>query len=66
VKLLVIVVLLAILVSLASGLFYLIKDKGSSRRTLHALTWRIVLSVLLFGLLIAGWLTGLIEPNPAP
>jgi hypothetical protein len=66
VKLLVIAVLLAIVVSLASGLVFLVKDKDDSRRVVRALTVRIVLSVLLFALLIAAWYTGLIQPNPTP
>jgi hypothetical protein len=65
-KLFVLVVLAAILVSLASGLFFLVKDKDDSRRVMRALTVRIVLSVLLFALLIAAWFTGLIQPNPTP
>jgi hypothetical protein len=66
VKLLVIAVLLAIVVSLASGLVFLVKDKDDSRRVVRALTVRIVLSVLLFALLIAAWLGGLIQPNATP
>ncbi len=65
-KLLVIVVLLGILVSLGSGLFFLVRDKDGSRRVLRALTVRISLSVILFLLLIAAWLAGLIEPNATP
>jgi hypothetical protein len=44
----VIVLLVAIFVSLASGLFYLIRDKGEGTRTVRALTWRVGLSVVLF------------------
>jgi cytochrome bd-type quinol oxidase subunit 2 len=66
VKLLVVVVLLAILASLGSGLFFLVKDKDDSRRVLRALTVRIVLSVALFLLLILAWFTGLMEPNATP
>jgi len=66
VKLLVIAVLVAILASLASGLFFLVKDKDDSRRVMRALTVRIALSVILFLLLIAAWFTGLIQPNAFP
>lgn len=65
-KLLVIVVLLGILASLGSGLIYLVKDKEGSPRVLRALTLRISLSVILFLLLIAAWMAGLIEPNATP
>lgn len=65
-KLLVILILLAILVSLGSGLFFLARDRDDSRRVLHALTVRIALSVLLFVLLIVAWLAGLIQPHATP
>ena len=63
VKLLVLLLLAAILVSLFSGLFFLNRDQGDSRRMLPALTIRIALSVLLFLVLLIGWLTGAIQPH---
>lgn len=63
VKLLVLVLLAAILVSLFSGLYFLSRDEGGSRRLLPALTLRIALSVLLFLLLLIGWLSGGIQPH---
>ncbi|MGB5541743.1 MAG: twin transmembrane helix small protein, partial [Gammaproteobacteria bacterium] len=45
------------------GLFYLVKDKGTSERTVRALTVRISLSVLLFVLLMLGYATGLLQPH---
>ena len=69
-KIIVIIVLLVILGSLGSGLFYLIRDKGRGNRTVKALTWRIALSFALFILLMLGYATGLIRPHgafpPAP
>jgi len=65
-KLLAIVVLLAILASLASGLFFLVKDKDDQRRVLRALTIRVALSVTLFLILMIAWYLGLIEPNATP
>jgi hypothetical protein len=65
-KLLVIVVLVGILASLGSGLVFLVKDKDGSPRVLRALTIRISLSVILFLLLVAAWMVGLIEPNATP
>lgn len=54
------VIFLGILFSLGSALFYLMKDKGGSNRTVNALTVRIGLSVLLFLLLLLanylGWI----------
>ena len=63
IKILIILVLIAILYSLFSGMFYLIKDKSQSRRTVKALTIRIVLSVALFILLMLGFATGVIQPH---
>jgi len=40
----ILVTLLVIVASLGSGLFYLMRDRGDSRRTLNALTLRIALS----------------------
>jgi cytochrome bd-type quinol oxidase subunit 2 len=62
-KALVILLLLVILVALSSGMFFLVKDKGESDRTVKSLTVRIVLSVALFLLLFIGFATGLIEPH---
>lgn len=52
-----------ILVSLFSGLFFLIRDQGRSKRTVKALTWRVGLSLALFLLLLAGYYFGLIKPH---
>jgi predicted MFS family arabinose efflux permease len=66
VKLFVILVLLGIVGSLGSGLFFLMKDKDNERRVLRALTIRVALSVFLFLLLLAAYFAGLIQPNAAP
>ena len=62
----IVLTLLLIVGSLGSGLFYLIRDRSRSRRTLNALTLRIALSVVLFLLILIGLFTGVIEPNPSP
>ena len=62
-KLLVLLILGGIVVSLGSGLFYLVNDKGDSGRLARALTWRIGLSVLLFVFLVVAGLNGWIAPN---
>jgi hypothetical protein len=62
-KLFVVLMLVAILGSLASGLIFLIKDNGQSTRTAKALTWRIGLSVFLFLVLMLGIYTGIIQPH---
>jgi hypothetical protein len=62
-KIVVIVMLLLILASLGSGLFFLISDQGRNPRTVKALTMRIGLSVALFLLLMLAYATGLITPH---
>lgn len=61
-KLLVILILFVILLSLGSGLYYLVSDQDSSGRLVRALTWRIGLSIALFLLLIVAGLLGWIVP----
>jgi len=63
IKILIVVVLLAIILSLFTGLFHLVKEEGESRRMVNALTVRIVLSVALFVLLFIAWCAGLITPH---
>ncbi|MBU3735902.1 MAG: twin transmembrane helix small protein [Methylobacterium sp.] len=60
IKIFIVAMLLLILGSLFSALFYLIKDKGQGDRTAKALTIRISLSIGLFILLMAGYYSGLI------
>jgi hypothetical protein len=62
-KIIVVLILFTIIGSLFSGLFFLIRDKGASDRTVRALTVRISLSVLLFILLMIGYATGLLQPH---
>ena len=58
--LLIIAVLILILWNLGAGLYYMMVDKGESKRTVNALTRRIALSVaLIIGVIIAakrGWI----------
>ncbi len=69
--LIVIAFLIAIIWNLGAGLYYMLVDKGGSKRTVNALTRRIVLSVVLFlGVAFAaymGWidLHG-VGSNPSP
>ena len=59
-KILVIVFLLAIVGSLASALFFLLRDQGKSKRMVNALAVRVGLSLLLFLMLMAGHYFGLL------
>ncbi len=63
IKIFVVILFIAILFSLGSGLFYLVTDKGKTKRTANALTLRIAISLIAFLLLIIGYFTGLIQPH---
>ena len=63
-RIIVVAFLFIIVSSLASALFYLVKDKGKSDRTVRALTVRISLSLGLFLLLMAGHYFGILPPRP--
>ena len=52
-----------ILGSLASALYYLIKDKGQSDRAVKMLTIRVGLSLALFVLLMAGYYFGIVPQS---
>ena len=64
-KLPVLLVLGFIVFSLFEGMYFLAKDDGDINKTrvVKALTVRIVLSLTLFGLLILGYFTGVLEPH---
>lgn len=62
-RIIIIAFLLVIVGSLVSALYFLVKDKGQSDRTLKALTLRVSLSVGLFLLLMAGFYFGIIPPR---
>jgi hypothetical protein len=59
-KIVIILLLLATVASLFSGLYFVGKDRGTTDRAVKALTVRIVLSLGIFSLLMAshyfGWL----------
>jgi hypothetical protein len=61
VRIVVILIFVGILGSLASALFYLMRDKGSSSKTVNALTVRIGMSVVLFLFLLFSYWMGWIE-----
>ena len=61
-KLLVLLLLLAIVVSLGSGLFFLTKDDQGSSRMLKALKIRVALSVTLVLFLLAAYFMGWVAP----
>ncbi|MVW72624.1 twin transmembrane helix small protein [Bordetella sp. 15P40C-2] len=60
-RIVVVLAFIGILASLASALFYLMKDKGTTNRTVNALTVRIGLSVVLFLFVLFAHYMGWIE-----
>lgn len=61
-KLVVLLILAAILVSLGSGLWFLARDDQGSTRMLTALKFRVALSAMLIGFLVVGYFQGWIVP----
>jgi len=49
--------------SLASALFFLMRDKGRSNRTVQALAMRVGLSITLFLLVLFAYKMGWIQPT---
>ena len=62
-RIIVILFIIVILASLASALYYMVKDRGTGERMAKALTIRIALSIALFLLLLIGFHTGLITTH---
>lgn len=63
VKIIVIAAMIAIIVALSTGLIFLVRDKGQSKNTVKALTWRISLSLLLFIFLLLAYNLNWIAPH---
>ncbi|MDN6319525.1 MAG: twin transmembrane helix small protein [Marinobacter sp.] len=65
-KALIIILMLAVIFSLFSGLFFLIKDGGKTNRVVNSLAVRVALSVLLLiVILLSLWQGGLtLHPTP--
>ena len=59
-RIVVIILVLAIIASLFSGLYFVYKDKSGGNRAVISLTIRVALSVLVFLLLIGSYYFGLI------
>ena len=57
------IAMLVILLSLASGLIFLVRDAGKTKRTVTALTWRIGISVALFLFLLLAFSLDWITPH---
>ncbi len=62
-RILVAIAFILIIGSLASALFFLMRDKGKSNRTVKALAFRVGFSITLFLLLLVANHFGIIEPT---
>ena len=62
-KIFILVIMLVILISLFSGLLFLVRDDGKTKRTVKALTWRIALSLRLFIFLMVAFAAHWINPH---
>ena len=62
-KILVALAFIMIIASLASALFYLMRDKGKSPRTMRALAMRVGFSITLFLLILLANQLGWIAPT---
>ena len=66
IKVIILVLLAAIVISLGKALYHLGTGKGDSKKMWQALTVRIVLSLVLFVLLMVAYRLGLITPLGNP
>jgi hypothetical protein len=60
-KILILVLVAAIIVSLFAGLYFVYKDKGTSTRAVKALTVRVALQAIVIALLLGGFVFGMIQ-----
>jgi Mn2+/Fe2+ NRAMP family transporter len=65
-KIVIVVLMLAVVVSLFSGLFFLIKDGGKSNRVLNSLALRVALSIALLAVILISLWQGGLTLNPTP
>lgn len=65
-KIVVAIAFILILASLASALVFLMRDKGKSNRTLHALALRVGFSIALFIFILIAYQLGWIQPTGVP
>jgi hypothetical protein len=60
---LIVIAFVAILAALGAALVFLVRDRGTTSRTVNALTVRIGLSVALFVFILFSYWMGWIEPR---
>ena len=62
-KIALLLMLLAVIVALFSGLFFMLKDGSDKRRTVRALSWRVGLQAALLAFLVLAYFMGWIQPH---
>jgi branched-subunit amino acid transport protein AzlD len=62
-KIIVAIAFILIIASLGSALFFMMKDKGKSDRTVKALAMRVGFSITLFILVLLAYHFGFIQPT---
>ena len=62
-RIIIVLAFIGIIFSLASALVFLVRDRGSTNRTVNALTVRVALSVALFLFILFSYWMGWIEPR---
>lgn len=65
-KAIIIFLMLAVIVSLFSGLFFLIRDGGKTNRVVNSLAVRVTLSVLLLAVILLSLWQGSLTLHPTP
>ena len=59
---LIIAVMIGIMASLGGGLYFLVRDRGATQRTVQSLSVRVALAIALLALLAYGFVTRFILP----
>ena len=63
VKIIIAVLLFLVVLSLAAGMFSLVRERGESSRTVKFLTLRITLSIITFVFIAVAFYMGWIQPH---
>lgn len=62
-KIFVAIAFILILASLGSAFFFIMRDKGTTNRTVNSLALRVGLSIVVFLLILLAWKLGYIQPT---
>ena len=62
-KIIILILLASMVASLAVAMFTMVREKGRGTGTVKALSYRVGIWAVLFGLIVAGLYTGVIKPG---